>query len=64
MDAFNFKGLAILLAGLSVGLIGLIMTGAAFFPEVAEQYKRQFTTVIVGVILVSVASAIVGALGG
>ena len=64
MDGFDFQGLAILMAGVSLGLIGVVMAGSAFFPETAEQYKRQITTVIVGVILVGVASVIVGALGG
>lgn len=61
---FDFKGLAIVLAGISFGLIGLVMAGSAFFPEIAEQYKRHIPTVITGLILVAVASTIVGALGG
>lgn len=64
MEQFDFKGLALLFAGLSLGLIGVAMAAGAFFPEVAEQYKRQITSVIVGVILVAVASAIVSAMGG
>ena len=64
MDGFNFKTLAIIFAGISFGLIGLIMSGAALFPEQAEQFKRHIPTVITGLILVAVASTIVGALGG
>ncbi len=64
MNSFNFQGLAILLAGISIGLIGAIMAGSAFWPELAERYKRQITNVIIGVILVALASAIVAALSG
>jgi len=64
MEQFDFKGLSLLFAGLSLGLIGVAMAAGAFFPEVSEQYKRQITSVIVGVILVAVAGAIVGAMGG
>ncbi|MGC1378246.1 MAG: hypothetical protein WA821_18590 [Anaerolineales bacterium] len=61
--SFDFKALAIVFAGISFGLIGLIMAGSALFPEVAEQYKRHIPTVITGLILVAVATTIVGALG-
>ncbi len=64
MDTFDFKGLSIILAGISFGLIGLVMAASALFPEIAEQYKRHIPTVITGLILVAVASTIVGALGG
>ena len=63
MSAFNFKALAIVFAGISFGLIGLVMAASAFFPEIAEQYKRHIPTVITGLILVAVASTIVSALG-
>ena len=61
---FDFQTLAVALAGISLGLIGVVMAGSAFFPQIAEQYKNQITNVIVGVILVGVASFIVSALGG
>lgn len=64
MDSFDFQGLAILFAGLSIGLIGVVMAGGAFWPELSERYKKQMTGVIVGVILVAVSSAIVSALSG
>ena len=64
MAAFNFKGLAVILAGISFGLIGLVMAASAFFPEIAEQYKRNIPTVITGLILVAVSSTIVASLGG
>ena len=62
--SFDFKSLAIVLAGISFGLIGLVMAGSAFFPDIAEQYKRHIPTVITGLILVTVASTIVASLGG
>ena len=61
---FDFQTLAIALAGVSLGLIGVVMAGSAFFPQIAEQYKNQITNVIVGVILVGVASVSDAALGG
>jgi len=59
---FNFQNLALVLAGVSLGMIGAAMAGAAFWPELAERYKRQIMTVISGVILVTLASVIIGAL--
>jgi len=50
------KGLAVI----SIGLIGVIMAGAAFFPQQAEQYKKQLLNVIVGLVLVGAATAMVG----
>ena len=62
--SFDFKGLALVLAGISLGLIGAIMAGSALFPDVAEQYKRHITTVFTGLILVGVSTLIIGTLGG
>ena len=64
MESFDFQGLAILFAGISLGLIGVVMAGGAFWPELSERYKKQITGIIVGVVLVAVAAEIVGALGG
>ena len=64
MEGFNFQGLALVLAGVSLGMIGAAMAGAAFWPEMAERYKRQIMTVITGVVLVALASVIISALGG
>ena len=50
------KGLAIV----SIGLIGAIMAGSALFPQQAEQYKKQIINVIVGLVLVGLASFLVG----
>ncbi len=61
---FDFKGLALALAVISLGLIGVVMAGGALFPEQAEQYKRHIPGVITGLILVSAASFIVSSLGG
>ena len=64
MDSFDFQGLAILFAGISLGLIGVVMAGGAFWSELSERYKKQITGIIVGVVLVAVAAEIVSALGG
>mgnify|MGYP006935348211 CR=1 FL=1 len=61
---FDFQGLAILFAGISLGLIGVVMAGGALWPEQAENFKKKILGVIAGVILVAVAGSIVGALGG
>ncbi len=61
---FNFQTLAIILAGISFGMIGVAMAGASFWPDIAERYKKQTMTVITGVIMVALASTIINALGG
>jgi type IV secretory pathway VirB2 component (pilin) len=40
------------------------MAGSMIFPQAAAQYKRQIQDVIIGLILVMVASFIVNSLGG
>lgn len=62
MNTFNFANLAILFAAISLGLIGVAMAGSMFWPEQAERYKKMITTVITGVVLVSLTSAIIAAL--
>ena len=65
MPEFDFQGLALGFAGISFGLIGVLMTGAAFFGEQAEQAKRTWLpTTIQGLILVGVSTFIIGLLGG
>jgi hypothetical protein len=64
MDNFDFQGLAIVLAGISFGMIGAIMAGSGFWPELAERYKKNIPNVIIGVVLVGIASVIVAAIGG
>jgi hypothetical protein len=61
---FDFTGLAIVLAGISLAGIGVVMAGAFLFPESAERYKRQIPTVLTGLILVGVGAVIVESLGG
>jgi type IV secretory pathway VirB2 component (pilin) len=61
---FNFQGLATALATISFGIAGLVMAGSMIFPQAAAQYKRQIQDVIIGLILVMVASFIVNSLGG
>ncbi|MCB0079091.1 MAG: hypothetical protein KDD73_16945 [Anaerolineales bacterium] len=65
MPDFDFQSLAIGLAGISFGLIGVLMAGAAFFGERSEQAKRTWLpTTIQGLVLVGVSAFIIGILGG
>lgn len=61
---FNFQGIANALALVSFGLAGAVMAGGMLFPQAASQYKRQLPDVIVGLILVSAASYIIGQFSG
>ena len=61
MTDFDFSGVAIILAGISFGMCGLILAGSALFPEVAEQYKRRIPNILIGLILVGVSTALVAA---
>ncbi len=56
----DFTGMAKGLAVISIGLIGVVMAGAAFFPQEAERYKKQILNVVIGLVLVGAASALVG----
>ena len=56
----DFTEMARGLAVISIGLIGAIMAGSALFPQQAEQYKKQIINVIVGLVLVGLASFLVG----
>jgi hypothetical protein len=65
MPDFDFQTLALAFAAISFGLIGVLMTGAAFFGEQAEHAKRTWLpTSIQGLVLVGVSSFIIGVLGG
>lgn len=60
MADFPFQEFAVGMAGISFGLIGVLMAGAAFFGERAEQAKRTWLpTTIQGLVLVMVASAMI-----
>jgi len=56
---FDFTSLAQGLAVLSIGGIGVIMAGSFLFPQLAEQYKKQTINVIVGLIMVGIATSLV-----
>ena len=57
---FDFEGLGLLIAGVSFGLIGILMAGAAFFGDQAERAKRTWLpTTISGLVLIGIAGAII-----
>lgn len=57
---FDFQGLGLLIAGVSFGLIGIIMAGAAFFGDQAERAKRTWLpTTISGLVLIGIGGAII-----
>lgn len=58
--SFDFTALARGLAILSLGGIGVIMTGSFLFPELAERYKKQIINVVIGLILVAISGSLVG----
>jgi hypothetical protein len=57
----NFKTIALVLAGLSIGMAGVMMAGAMLWPEQAERYKGQIPTVLIGLVLVGISSSLVAA---
>ena len=61
---FNLQTAAFGLAVLSIGVIGVILAGSALWPEVAEKYKKNIPTVIIGCIMVSIAGTLIGFFGG
>jgi len=63
VQGMNFKSLALILAAISIALVGVMMAGAMLWPEQAERYKGQIPTVIIGLVLVGVGSTIVAAFG-
>jgi drug/metabolite transporter (DMT)-like permease len=61
MPEFDFGSLAIGLAAISFGMIGVLMAGIALFGEWAEHAKRTWLpSVIVGLVLVGVSTTIIG----
>lgn len=61
---FNFQGLANAFAAVSLGIAGAVMAGSMLFPETAAKYKRQIPDVIIGLVIVSSVSFIIGQVGG
>ncbi len=58
---FDFQGLAFALAAVSFGGIGTVMAGYFLFPEIAERYKKQIPTVLIGLVLVMISATLIGA---
>ncbi len=60
----DFRTLGLGMAGISFGLIGLLMAGSAFFGEQAEHAKRTWLpTTIQGLILIGITTFIMTVLG-
>jgi len=57
----DYKGIAIALAVISIGMAGVMMAGAMLWPEQAERYKGQIPTVLIGLVLVGISSSLVAA---
>ena len=62
---FDFTTLGFGLAAVSLGMIGIIFTGAVLFQEQVEKAKRTWLPyVIIGIILLGVSGFIIASLGG
>lgn len=53
MEGINLVPFAALLAGISFGILGIILIGAPLWPQLAEQAKRNIVTILLGLILVN-----------
>jgi hypothetical protein len=58
---FDFMSLAIVLGGVSIGLIGVAFVGNMLWPEWAQKAKQSLQTLIVGFILLAIGAAIIEA---
>jgi hypothetical protein len=61
---FDFMSIAIILGGVSIGLIGVAMVGNMLWPEWANKSKQSLQTLIVGFILLAIGAAIIEAFSG
>lgn len=64
MPEIDFRAIAIGLAVLSFGLIGIIMAGSALWPQQTQQYKKMIPDIIIGLVIVLIASSLVAFFGG
>jgi len=64
MPTFDFAGLALGLAAISLGLAGTILAGSSLFPELAETAKRTWIpNTITGLVVVGIAAFVIGIVG-
>lgn len=56
----DFTAMAKGLAVISIGLLGAILAGSVLWPQQAEQYKKQIINVVLGLVLVGLATFLVG----
>ncbi len=61
---FDFTQVGLVLAGISIGGIGMVMAGYFLFQEQAEQFKRNLPMVLGGLILLAVSGTLIAAFGG
>ena len=60
MDTSQFLGLATILGGISMALIGVIMAAGGFLPDLSETAKRRIPQVIFGIVVVILGTTIIG----
>ncbi len=55
----QFLSIALGLAAISFGIIGVMLAGAALWPEQAAQYRSHIGNVIFGLVLIVIAGIII-----
>lgn len=60
----DFQTIGLSMAGVSFGIIAVMMIAAGIFPEEAGKYKKLIGTVVSGLLLLMVSGLIVSAFGG
>ena len=61
---FDFMSIAIILGGISVGLIGIALVGNMLWPEWAQKAQKSLQSMIIGFILLAIGAAIIEAFAG
>lgn len=61
---FDFLGLAVVLGGIGIGLIGIALVGNMLWPEWAQKAMKSLQTMIIGFILLAIGSALISTFGG
>ena len=61
---FDFMSIAIVLGGISIGLMGIAFVGNMLWPEWAQKAKQSLQTLIIGFILLAIGAGIINAFAG